>query len=68
MALRNAQHDMIMRNYEQKQLHSQNILTQRYNEIYEKIPKFKELEDSISMLGVKHARKLLDGDTHALEE
>ena len=43
MALRNAQHDMIMRNYEQKQLRSQNILTQRYNEIYEKIPKFKEL-------------------------
>ena len=67
MALKNAQHDMIMRNYEQKQLRSQNILTQRYNEIYEKIPKFKELEDSISMLGVQHARKLLDGDTLALE-
>lgn len=68
MALKNAQHDMIMRNYEQKQLRTQNILTQRYNEIYEKIPKFKELEDSISMLGVKYARKLLDGNSHALAE
>ncbi len=67
MALTNAQHDLIMRSYEQKQLHNQNILLKRYKEIHERIPEVKELEDSISSLSVQQARKLLDGDTHALD-
>lgn len=67
MALTNAQHDLIMRSYEEKQLRSQNILLQHYTEIYEKIPKIKELENSISFLSVQQAKRLLDGDEHALE-
>ena len=42
MALKNMQHDMIMRSYEQKRLRNQNLLLQRYNEIYEQIPEFKK--------------------------
>ena len=38
MALTNAQHDLIMRSYEEKQLRNQTILLQHYKEIYEKIP------------------------------
>ena len=66
MALKNMQHDMIMRSYEQKHLRNQNLLLQRYKEIYEHIPEFKEIEDSISFLSVQQAKKLLDGDEHAL--
>lgn len=67
MALKNTQHDMIMRSYEQKRLRSQNLLLQRYKEIYETIPEFKELENSISLLSVRQAKKLLDGDEKALD-
>ena len=66
MALKNMQHDMIMRSYEQKHLRNQNLLLQRYKEIYEHIPEFKEIEDSISFLSVQQAKKLLDGDEDAL--
>lgn len=66
MALKNMQHDMIMRSYEQKRLRNQNLLLQRYNEIYEQIPEFKKLQDSISFLSVQQAKKLLDGDEQAL--
>ena len=66
MSLQNSQHDIIMRSYEQKQLHNQDILLQHYKEVYETIPTFKELEDSISFLSVRQARKLLNGDDHAL--
>lgn len=67
MALTNAQHDLIMRSYEEKQLRSQNILLQHYKEIYNKIPKIQELENSISFLSVQQAKKLLDGDDSALD-
>lgn len=67
MALTNAQHDLIMRSYEEKQLRSQNILLQHYKEIYSKIPQIKELENSISFLSVQQAKKLLDGDDSALD-
>ena len=66
MALKNMQHDMIMRSYEQKHLRNQNLLLQRYKEIYEHIPEFKEIEDSISFLSVQQAKKLLDGEEEAL--
>ena len=67
MALTNAQYDLIMRSYEEKQLRNQTVLLQHYNEIYDKIPKVKELENSISFLSVQQAKKLLDGDTNALD-
>ena len=57
MALTNAQHDLIMRSYEEKQLRNQTILLQHYKEIYEKIPEIKELENSISFLSVCNRQK-----------
>jgi len=68
VALTNAQHDLIMRSYEEKQLRNQTILLQHYKEIYEKIPEIKELENSISFLSVQQAKKLLDGDEGALDQ
>ena len=51
MGLRNSQYYAIMREYEKKQLKSHDIQTARYEEVYQKIPEFKSLDDSISSRG-----------------
>lgn len=66
MALNNSQYDTIIRAYEQKQLHNRNVLDKRYKTVYNRLPELKEINDSISLLSVNHARKLLDGDESAL--
>ena len=38
MALKNSQYDTIMREYEQKQLHSQDVLNAHYQRVYDCIP------------------------------
>ena len=68
MPLSNEQHNALMRMYEQKQLKSRDRLNRRYEEIYEKLPAVKEVDNMISFLSVNQARKLLAGDTAALEE
>ncbi len=66
MALTNSQYDQLMRIYEQKQLNNENRLRKHFEEVYSKVPELKALDDSISQLSVKQARKLLDGDDSAL--
>ena len=65
MALTNSQYDTIMRIYEQKRLRTHDLLTRRYNEIYEQIPRIHEIDNEISHLGVANARALIDGNTDA---
>ena len=59
MALKNAQYYTIMREYEKKQLKSRDIQTARYEEVYKKLPEFKSLDESISILSVQYGKKLL---------
>ena len=66
MALTNSQHDYLMRIYEQKQLDNENRLRRRFDEVYQKIPEIKTLDNSISELSLEQARRLLDGDEDAL--
>lgn len=66
MGLRNAQYHAIMREYEKRQLKSHDIQTARYEEVYKKLPEFKSLDDSISILSVQYGKKLLNGDPTAL--
>ena len=66
MGLRNSQYYAIMREYEKKQLKSHDIQTARYEEVYQKIPEFKSLDDSISILSVQYGKKLLNGDDKAI--
>ena len=68
MALNNSQYDTIIRTYEQKQLHNRNVLDKRYETVYNKIPELNEINQTISFLSVKQARKLLEGDDNALQE
>ena len=68
MALNNSQYDTILRSYEQKQVHSRDLLDKRKKTVYNLIPEMKEIHDSISLLSVSQARKLLNGDDNALKE
>lgn len=68
MPLTNKQYDLIFREYEEKQNRSRHRQLQKITEIYTKIPEYEEVEHSISSVSVAQAKKLLDGDTHALEE
>lgn len=66
MALTNSQYDQIMRTYEQHRLENEYRQRRRYREICGQIPQFKELDDEISALSLRHARRLLEGDNFAL--
>ena len=66
MALTNSQYDCLMRQYEQRQLDNENRLRQRFEEVYASLPALRELDHRISELSLIQARKLLDGDEHAL--
>lgn len=68
MALTNSQYDYFMRIYEKKQLDNENRLRGRYEEVYERIPRLRELDQSISEISVRQARRMLDGDEAALSE
>lgn len=66
MGLKNSQYQAIMRSYEQKQLKSHDTLTRHYEEVYEKSPEFKALDESISILSVQYGKRLLNGDENAV--
>lgn len=68
MALSNSQYESIRRSYEERQLHNHRILENRKEEIYEKIPSYKDIEDTISSISVSQGKKLIDGDDEALNE
>lgn len=67
MGLKPSQYQAIMRDYEQRQLRNHDILNRHYKEVYTKLPEFKSLDDSISILSVQYGRKLLNGDDKAVD-
>lgn len=67
MGLKNSQYHAIMREYEQKQLHNHDVQVARYEEVYRKLPEFKKIDESISVLSVQYGKKLLNGDTGAID-
>lgn len=67
MGLKNSQYQAIMREYEQKQLRSRDILSRHYAEVYARSPEFRSLDESISILSVQYGKRLLNGDDHAVK-
>ena len=65
MALTNAQYDSLMRQYNHKQMRNHQIVAQREQELYRKIPALAQLDDEVSRLSVASVEKLLDGDAKA---
>ena len=73
MPLTNKQYDAIMREYDRRQYHNYRIQCARKDEIYQKIPRIREIEESISFFSMAQAEKLFlseersSADPHALE-
>lgn len=55
-----------MRIYEEKQVKNRHRLNQRFEQVYTRIPEIKDIDDSISLISVNQAKKLLGGDDKAL--
>lgn len=68
MSLNNSQYNAIMRIYNQRQFQDKYEQDQRREEVYQKVPQIRQIEDEISSQAVRCARKMLDGDTNAKEE
>ncbi len=73
MPLTNKQYDAIMREYDRRQYHNYRIQCARKDEIHRKIPRIREIEESISSFSMAQAEKLFlseersSADPHALE-
>ncbi|MDD3362022.1 MAG: ATP-binding protein [Hespellia sp.] len=65
MGLKQSQYDAIMRDYQQKQLQDRDVLSKHREQVYEKVPEYKSLEDSIAVLAVQYGKRLLNGDESA---
>ena len=68
MPLTNSQYNTLMRIYENKRLESRDHLISHYETIYKEVPKIKEIDDAISTNSVEQAKKLLNGDSKALDD
>ena len=58
MALKNSQYYALMREYEQTRLKNHDLQMKRYEEVYKKLPEFKSLDESISILSVQYGKKM----------
>lgn len=68
MALSSQQYESIMRRYEQTREENRHLLERRREEIYRRIPAYRELEASMGKFSVEQGRRLLDGDDDALAD
>ncbi len=68
MPLNNRQYEHIMRRYGHIRDENRRLLDERREEVYRKIPKYRELEDSTAAVSLSKARSLLDGDDCALPQ
>ncbi len=68
MALTNTQYDQILHQYEIKQLNCRRETERKKAYIYDHIPEYRDLEDAVAKISVAQGRKLLAGDTEAMED
>lgn len=66
MALSNQQYESIMRRYEQTRDANRRLLEERRKSVFQRIPEYRQLEDSVGSVSLEKARCLLDGDDTAL--
>ena len=68
MGLTVSQYDSLMRDYNRTSLMHKSQLDDRFAEIYHKIPRIKEINDTISSISVQSAKKMLFDGTGSLDE
>lgn len=66
MPLTNKQYDAIMRGYDRRQYQNYRLHCARQDEIYAKIPRIREIEQSISSCSLKYAERVFDAEPGAL--
>ncbi len=59
MSLTNAQYDLLMRDYDRVRLENQRIASDRYAEVCEAVPSFRDLDAQAAQASLVAARKLL---------
>ena len=67
MALTNTQYNSIMREYEERQTKNRHLLEERTARVYRQVDGYRALCDCVASLSVSEGKKLLEGDTNALE-
>ena len=67
MPLSNAQYDAIRRNYEIRQLNNRHRLERKMEYVYNHVPGYRDLDDTIASVSVAQGKKLLEGDDSAME-
>lgn len=65
MALANSQYDAIMREYDKIRTQHDYELDKRTEEIFEQVPGYKELHESVSTLSCSYFQKAMAGDQNA---
>ncbi|MCM1037694.1 MAG: ATP-binding protein [Ruminococcus sp.] len=68
MSLTNTQYDIILRDYENRQLANRRELERRTAYVYKLLPNYRALEDRVASLSVSYGKKYLDGDENARKE
>ena len=68
MSLTNAQYDIIFHQYEMRQQKSRHELQKRLDYVYDHVPGYRELEDAVASVSVEQGKKLLAGDSEAMED
>lgn len=68
MGLETSQYDALMREYDKTRLAHKRQLDERILEIYNKIPRIKEINDSISSISVQGAKRMLLENTGSAED
>lgn len=68
MPISNSQYDEIIRGYQDRQIKNKRLVKKRYEEVCEKAPDYKDLDDALASVSVLQGKKFLEGDEEALRE
>lgn len=68
MSLTNTQYDQILHQYEMKQLNNRREAERKLAYVYDHIPDYRKLDESVAALSVAQGKKLLSGDGDAMED
>lgn len=67
MSLTNAKYDAIMRQYEETRLNNRHMQEEHIQEVYDLIPEYKSIDESIAELAISLGKKRIMGDKTALD-
>lgn len=68
MPLNNSQYESIIRSYNRKQISHRHALEERREHAFTSFPRLKEIDAEIASASVKSGRRMLSGDTAALQD